>query len=759
MALFSAKAAAQCDLELGGQINDEDNHEHLAFSVVQLQPGNKVVQSDLHGNFTFDKLCAGVYTITVSHVGCRDTSITVSLERTVRLPIKLPHSLNALKDVEIVTTHEEHRPVQTSAVLKTIDLDRVRGTSVAEQMAELPGVAVLRSGPTVSKPVVNGMQGYRVLLLNNGVRLEAQQWGSEHAPEIDGYAAKRITLVKGASAVRYGSDAIGGVFIIEPDPLPDTAAITAEIQSSFASNGKVTSNSALVQGYFDQLKHLSWRIQGSYKNGGYINTPQYYLRNTSVRERNFSYAVAYHRKKFGIGVYYSQFNSDLGIFSGAHFGNLTDLNNAIARVKPADSMAAFSRELTAPRQQVEHELIKVDADLHTGPRSRFNVLYALQYNVRKEFDAHGAAQGEADPAAHFNLGSHNGELSWEHDYIRSWRGRFGLQTINQKNLSYGSAFIPNYEVNSIGFFAIERFVRAHYEIEGGLRYDERNQQAFYYSNGVIQQPEDRFNNLSYSLGALYRAASIRLSITAASGWRAPAMNELYANGLHHGAAAIERGNKNLNKEVGSNVVASAEGSWEKFRAQLSLYAYDFSNYIYFVPSLRPELTLRGAFPVFTYTQGSVFIGGGDLSMAWAFTSFSDLKSKIMQVRGWNRSRGEDLIFMPADRYEFSLRLHRDLRPKIKEVYLEPGVLIVSRQNRAPEGQDFSPPPAGYFIFNLEAGFQLHTRQQPFFITFSLRNILNTPYREYLDRFRYFSDAQGINFVVRLRAPISLYDKK
>src|SRR5690606_33154577 len=95
--------------------------------------------------------------------------------------------------------------------LNKAQLQQVQGTSLAAQLQSIPGVSMLQTGGTIAKPVINGMYGNRVLILNNGVRQQGQQWGAEHAPEIDPYIANQLTVVKGAESVRYGSDAIGGV--------------------------------------------------------------------------------------------------------------------------------------------------------------------------------------------------------------------------------------------------------------------------------------------------------------------------------------------------------------------------------------------------------------------------------------------------------------------------------------------------------------------------------------------------------------------
>src|SRR5690606_36446266 len=107
----------------------------------------------------------------------------------------------------------------------------------ADIFSTLPGVSMLQTGTMIVKPVINGLHSNRILVLNNGIRQEGQQWGSEHAPEIDPFVAKDFRLIKGAEGVRYGPDAIGGVIITSPSPLPVDPHLSGELNAVYQTNG------------------------------------------------------------------------------------------------------------------------------------------------------------------------------------------------------------------------------------------------------------------------------------------------------------------------------------------------------------------------------------------------------------------------------------------------------------------------------------------------------------------------------------------
>ncbi|HEY1038264.1 MAG TPA: TonB-dependent receptor plug domain-containing protein, partial [Bacteroidia bacterium] len=384
---FTVGIAQECNYSLSGKITDMDNGEPLEFTVISVQELNFSTNTNEEGEFQIGNLCPGDYTLRIIHVGCTDTTLKINVVKNIHINVKLPHSYHELADVEIVE-RANYKPTQTLDNIKQEDIDRAKGKTLADALKGSSGVTSLNTGATISKPMIHGMQGYRILILNNGIRQEGQQWGNEHAPEIDPFIAKNISVVKGAASVRYGSDAIAGAILLEPDELPDTASVTGEVNLVGFSNGRAGVASGIFQGNFDKIKGFAWRVQGTIKKSGDLKTPDYYLKNTGVEEQNFSYTLGYHRKKFGAEIFYSQFNTKIAVFSSSHIGNLSDLYAAFASAKPQDSLAQFSYTISRPYQQIAHELVKAKIHIHTGLRSRFYITGAYQYNLRQEFDKH-----------------------------------------------------------------------------------------------------------------------------------------------------------------------------------------------------------------------------------------------------------------------------------------------------------------------------------------------------------------------------------
>ncbi len=763
--LHTLLQAQNCQLVLQGRISDADSHEALDFTTVYIIELNKGVQANEKGGYILPGLCKGRYTLKISHTGCRDSLITVEIKDNTRLNIKLPHSYNELATVEI---KEKSEQLHTGAYqsLHTEDMEKSRGQTLGDALKQLNGVTTYNTGTTIAKPMIHGLQGYRILILNNGIRLEGQQWGNEHAPEIDPFMATKLSVIKGAGAIRYGNDAIAGVILVEPDDLPDTASVSGQINLVGFSNGQQGVASGIVQGCFEKLKGWNWRIQGTLKQGGNVQTPDYYLRNTGIKEQNFSYASGYHRKHWGAEIFYSQFNTQIGIFSGSHIGNLTDLQSAFQQSKPRDSLATFSYAIARPAQNISHELVKANVHIHTGLRSRLHANVAWQYNVRQEYDKHlFYNQSLSDslkntPQLDYRITSKTAELIWEHDNIRGFRGQYGASYMNQYNVYLGRFFIPNYINNTWGAFASERMVRTRYEVEAGLRYDEKYLQSYYYDNNVLQKPSLRFNNLSWNTGFIWKAdTSFHVHANLGSAWRAPAVNELYSNGLHHGAGAIERGDKNLQTERAYSAIITFLFKRKYVSAELSPHYNYIHHFIYQNPAPYPELTIKGAFPVFYYRQANVRIAGLDARVSIQLHKQLLLESKAMWLRSYNYSINNYLIYMPSDRFESMLKYTLKKHGCLKETVFSAGAQYITKQWRVPQGLDFAPPPPAYLLVNADVNTTVKWARQEIIMGIGVYNLLNTAYRDYLDRFRYYCDGMGRNVQLRIKVPFTIYDKK
>ena len=704
-------------------------------------------------------MCAGTYTLVCRHLACVPQEIKIVVKNSQTYNFNIQHFNYDLQEVKIESKKTEVRSAQIKSSLEGRELEKMQSKSLADILKSIPGVNTLQTGSNVVKPVIQGLHSNRIVLVNNGVRQEGQQWGSEHAPEIDSYLAKKIIVIKGAAGVRYGAEAIGGVIIVEPKPMPDSAGINAEINLAGYTNNREGVSSAYVEGLSKKVPHLSFRLQGTLKKAGNSQTPGYYLDNTGFTENNYASTLAYSTANYGLEIFYSSFYNNIGIYKGSHIGNLSDLANILNGKKQIEK-GNFSYNIDRPFQQITHKILSAKWYWQIGEIGKLSSTLAYQYDRRKEYDKHRALNDSLAalnfPQLDFELYTQSAELNFEHKSILGTSGTIGAALQRQSNIQHGRFLIPNFENTTFGIFIFEKRSTKLWEFEAGIRYDNKSQSAYFNNENVISNEFRQFSNISASLGSSYRVNDkTLLSANISSAFRPPSANELYSNGLHHGAAVIEIGDPNLQKEQVINLNTNINYSGEKkFALQANAYYKLFKNFIYQVPA-GTQLTISGAFPAFKYVQTQASMLGADGQVNYQLSSKVNGSLKASALIAKDLLKNEYLYQMPAARIEHTLRyLFKDFET-LHASYIGINAIRVFRQNLVPSNFDFAPPPPAYNLFGLEAGATLHVVHSHLDISLFVSNLLNTKYRDYLNRFRYYADETGINFGLNIKIPIQI----
>ncbi|MBS4065224.1 MAG: TonB-dependent receptor, partial [Chitinophagaceae bacterium] len=525
-----------------------------------------------------------------------------------------------------------------------------------------------------------------------------------------------------------------------------------------------------IEGSSEKIKGWAWRVQGTVKRGGNAKTPGYWLANSGNEELNFSVTTGLKTTSRGIEVFYSQFNTKLGIFSGSHIGNVTDLWNAIQSKDPPDYIrnVGFSYMIERPYQQVQHQLLKIKAWHQTGSIGRLNITISGQYNNRDEYDQKRFASSSDAPQLNLSIGTAITEVVWDHFNTGKFRGTAGGSFMFQDNSYSRRLFIPNYQSINYGAFIVEKYLLGTIEAEAGLRFDRKSIFNTFDNGNSITYTDLLFNNFSGNAGFTYKASKqVRILANFSTAWRSPQPNELYANGLHHGAARIEKGNPQLGAERSNNLSASLIVNTDKWDIDAGLYLKQIQNFIYLEPTFPPELTIRGAFPAFKYSQTNARLHGVDFTAQYSIDAHWFATAKASLLRAWNKNTQDWLIQMPADRYETEISYRLGNAKKINETYVSVNSSYVLRQKRVPstgnievpgstaKQSDYLAPPPAYFLVALEAGTQLKMKHENWSFILSVTNLGNLAYRDYMNAFRYFSDEMGRNISLRLKIPFNI----
>src|SRR6266545_2257427 len=667
----------------------------IASAIVEVTDLGRSVTTTEAGEFRV-ALAPGRYTLAVRRHGFAPAVREVAVAPgQAPLEIVLTPSAFRLEPVTVTASRQalaaQTSPLPASA-LSGDELRQAQGVSLAHVVEALPGARTISTGAQIGKPVIRGFSGPRVLVLENGSRVEDYSWSDEDGPSVETAFARRIELIRGPASVLYGSDAVGGVINVIPEQLPDATGggpgfIRTGFTLSAASNNIEISPGVRVEGARGKL---GWRVAAIGRHAGNLHTPAGELDNTGFGAFNGE-AVAGWRWRSG---------SDLSVRI-IHYGGEFKLLEANAppgetggperkagdeRLQITGQRPVGAWRLEAKGQLQRHSLIEV-ADDTTGTESEaFNLL--LQ-------------------TASVDLLAHHGAIT------------FGITGAGQRNDAGGrEPIVPD----------------GRWTMLAGARLDTRRLSVDRDDSlGVVDQ--DRSSHaVSTNLGLVFTPANgWALSLNGGRAWRAPTLFELFANGPHIGEARFERGDSTLEPE--HSVAADFGVRWSGRRARLDLSAYEnrISDYIYIIPTGAFIDSLR----VYQYAQADARLFGGEAVVESELGRGLIARGRLEAVRGTNLATDEPLPLLPPLRAAFGLDWRDRLRLDV-DVY--------ARQTR-PNPLDIPTP--GYALLHLGGGADVRLFGRAMRLDISLRNALNQRYRSFLSRYKEFAFDPGRSLIVRL----------
>lgn len=734
--------AQQCHYTVKGFVIDRNEKTPLSSTHIQIFGTKKESISNQNGYFAIDSVCPGIHELHISHLLCEHFHITLPIYSDTTLTIYIDHQEQVFKPIKKVV----NKTYKWQDYVSSEQIERNKGQSISALMSEIAGITMIQSGANISKPMVNGLYGSRVLIINNGIRQEGQNWGTEHAPEIDAFLANDITLVKGAESLRYGADGIGGVILVNSPSIfyASSKQLRGVFNTVGMSNGRAGIVSAYLGNKISTKFPLSWRLQGTAKNAGSYSIPGYNLANTGSRELNYSAHLGFEKKYFKSELFYSQFYNKNGLYPGAMTGNLSDLQQAMSSKTPM-YQADFSRAIQRPFQQVNHQLLKIKTVWQKRYHELWEATISYQKNHREEYDILRSRSAYAGPSFDYYINTLMGEVVWKNSNIRGHYLSAGLVGLYQSNAYTGKFFIPGFYQKSFAQF----FMTTIKDFELALRNDFKQYNVYLWNNNVLHINSRQYKGPSYIVQWHKKInKQLKIILHQSYTWRAPAPNELYANGLHQALASIEKGDSALKKEKSLNFSSSFQYSHKKLLAEAELFVKYINGYINLVPDQQLLLTIRGAFPVYRYEQSNARLSGLNLNIRYQMHKNWKLTLKSQIMYGSDLSRDKYLSMMPPINGKLGLYYGK------QRLKADMSIDYTGRQYRYEAGSDFLPPPPGYVIAGSNWTYQFKIKQQLINCSIGFNNLLNTRYRTYLNRLRYFSDEQGRQIIFKIVLPIN-----
>lgn len=699
----------------------------------------------------------------VSYVGYKSVSKMVTVTPGQTITIRLSDDSRQLDNVEVTAKKRHTNALQQSSAISSETLERGGATSLAKLLETVPGVSSVSTGNTIAKPVIQGMHSSRILLMNNGVRLESQSWGADHAPELDYTGSSMVEVVKGAECIRYGFGAMGGVVLLNDAELPygqKRPVFHGNVNTGYDTNARGVSTSASVESGYG---NLGLRVHGMYTRGGDYRTADYVLNNTGYNTISLSAQAGYRGRKFTATFFTSLYYQRSGIYYASKISDLSQLIKRFEYGRPSpETIFPFSYRIKPPFQQSQHVTMKGEVKWNINENHRIDFTLSFQENLRQEFENRKKAQWSWIPVQDLILKTTKLDVLW-HARWKLWNMTTDAGTSNtyQTNFNYPGtkqpAFVPNFAALSMGGYFLHKAQFNKLQMALGMRYDFRVMSVNGYSslsNYTYYDDFKLYSNFTMSLAGHYQfndnwdaRANIGWS------WRPPDINELYSIGLQDGSYWVV-GNRNLASERGYKLVAGTRYRNTWLSVEPSLFYQRVNSYIYDhigAGKDRFHNHPSGKYPKFIYDQDNVRLYGGDIEVTARPMKRLSLVGKGEWIFARNLTHNDWLPFMPSDRY--GLSANYDIPMPANKKYratLSLSGIYVTKQNRFDPDKDLvSDSPPAYFLLNGTADFKLplsHGRSLKFMIVGE--NILNNLYKEYTDRFRYYAHERGANFSLR-----------
>ena len=759
--------------ELIGRIASSKENTPVANASIYIADLKLGTTSDDEGNYKINNLPNGKFLIEVSHVGFSTVVKEISIVVSTSIDFSLIESQMQLDEV-IVTgfanaTKKQTTPISVAVVTQR-DFLQSSATNIIDALSNTPGVSQITNGPSISKPVIRGLGYNRVVVVNDGIRQEGQQWGDEFGIEVDEYSVNRVEVYKGPASLRYGSDAMAGVINMIAAPPAQEGTINGNVLLNYQSNNGLYGTSLNING---NTKGLYWDIRYTNKQAhAYQNKYDGYVWNSGYSENSWKGTVGVNRKWGYSQLTASSFDLQLGIIEGARdsasgkFITDVDTSSGPQEIIAPSNLYTTYNYFPIIHQRVLHRKLVWDSNISLG-KGLLGVRLGYQENYRQEAN---------DPEAgdvynnYFFLRTGNYDFRYVFPEKNKLEISVGANGMSQASEDRGTVFlVPEYNLFDIGLYCIAKKSFDRLTLSGGLRFDTRllNGKDLYTNsnNERISSPatgsihrftayNSDFSGVSGSLGAAYDFSSNwygKLNIS--RGYRAPNIAESGSNGIHDGTPFYEIGDATLKAESSLQIDATLGYNRTNVSMELNAFINNINNYIFPVKlesknggdSLRfdPTISNIDPAPTFKFVQGDAVLSGGEASINIHPSSanwFSWINSFAI-VNAIQKNQGDSTKYLP---YTPPYKLRSELRfglPKqrgvLKNTYLKISVDHFFEQDKVYYRFGTETVTPGYTLINLGIGTDFYSNGKQFCSLFIYgSNLADVAYQSNMSRLKY-----------------------
>ncbi len=780
----SAREETPVQASLAGIVSDAKTGLPLPGATVYFPDLRKGAITDDKGFYKIKSLSSGKYLAEVSFQGYASIIENIEIAGDVTHNYALQTSVVEQEAVTVTgvsfATRTRQNP-QPVSIIKHNDLLNTTSSNIIDALSKsVPGLSVLTTGPAISKPFIRGLGYNRVVIVNDGIRQEGQQWGDEHGIEIDDYSVQRAEVLKGPASLIYGSDAIAGVINIQSQlPVPE-GSLKVNLESEYQTNNQ-------LRGFYGNIggtkNGFSWNAYGDYKGAqDYKNKYDDYVFNSKFYNKNIGGMVGYGGRWGSSRLLVTNFDQHIGIVEGERDATtgqfLKQLPNGEQTIATSEDFKQIKPEV--PFQHIQHLKLTSDNAFNLG-KDRLDLVLGFQRNQRQEF---GNPAEINTPNAYFDLKTVNYAVRFHVTTSKNFKSSFGINGMYQTNTNKTlEVIIPDYSLFDIGSYAFTQYTKGKLSVSGGLRIDNRHAEGKSMAvDGVTKFNSfaKNFSNVSGSIGLAYQATSeIALKMNIARGFRAPNFAELASNGAHEGTNRYELGTNNLKSEVSTQADAGIEIATEHISFTGNIFYNNISNFIFYEKvlnttgsdSLLTVASTGNQFYVFRFDHKNAHLYGAEFHidvhphpLDWLHfeNTFSYTRGKFNnEVDGT-----KNIPLIPAAKLITELKGNFLSKGKsLKNLYCSLNGDYTLKQDNPFTGYNTETSTCSYFLVNAGIGAEIISKGKSICsIHLSALNIGDVAYQNHLSRLKYtavnnVTGRQGVyetgrNFSIKVNVPLS-----
>jgi len=749
-------------VQVSGKISDEATGQILQGASIYFPELKKGVVSNDKGIYQIN-IKPGNYIIEVSYIGFSLQTISLSIPTNLEKDFFLNHAVLENTNVTVTsflrTTSSKKTPTPIS-IIKKEDFFKGVSTNLIDALSKTPGVTQLSTGPAISKPIIRGLGYNRVVVLNDGVKQEGQQWGDEHGIEIDEYNVARTEVLKVPASIIYGSEALSGVINITSNVPVAEGALRGNVFSNYQSNNN-------LQGYhFDiagNKNGLVWGLNASSKKASdYKNKYDGYVYNSKFSELNGGGFVGI-EKDWGYSHFIvNKFSQKLGMIEGTR----NELGQFLKEDLPATDADFSSTTPNIPYQYIQHTKYILDNSINWGT-GKLKANMAYQRNQRQEF---GNIEMPSEKSLYFDLGTLNFSFQYLLPETNNWKHTIGVNGLQQNNKNKGvEALIPEYKSVEVGLFFYTQKHIDKFNFSGGARIDKKGIEF----NGL----QKNYGDIAGSLGMTYEATNdLIFKFNIARGYRAPNLSELGSNGAHEGTNRYEYGNTNLASEKSLQFDAGLEWSNEHISFTGNAFYNNVTNYIFYqklIGANGGDSIINNEdkeYFAFAYNQQDAKLIGAEFNLDIHPHPLDGLhiENTVSIVNGTFKKAlagSINLPTIPSMRWITELRYELPKNTgKLKNSYASLQFDNVAAQNNPFTGYNTETKTPGYTLINIGAGAHITKKdKQLFSISLVAQNLTDIAYQSHLSRLKYTDENiltgrtgvfnMGRNYSLKINIPL------